>query len=281
VAILCASAFLIAILPIRGIAKEPKRPDWLSRALAWALGAGSVVWAVYVAILIAAYHADYAHVYLEPQAWRAALEVMPLLPRLLLALLLVGAAGRMVGWDGAFRGVALGVSASAAWAACYVPTTIYDSAGYAQFASDIRFVDEYLGKRPAGQPTIYWANDRLDMVWVDLKALSYCHPYQVGGIVFSEPTSHEAARRIERTAPFEFHRSLMERELVTESQIEWGAAYWRVDRDHRTPTEADLRKLCADPSVDYLVLRVKFDGLYSAENGHVYIYDCRRIAAAP
>ena len=205
---------------------------------------------------------------------------MPLLPRFLTALLLVGAAGRLVGWDGAFRLVALGVSAVAAWTACYVPTTIYDSAGYQQFESDIRFVDEYLGKRPAGEPTIYWPNDRLDMVWVDLKASSYCHRYQAGGIVFSEPTSHEAARRIERTAPFEFHRSLEEHgELVTDEMIEGGSVYWGVDLSHRTPTEADLRKLCADTAIDYAVLRVKFDGLYAAENGHVYIYDCRRIAA--
>jgi hypothetical protein len=276
-AMLCLSAFLIALLAIRGIDREPKRPDWLSRAFAWALGAGSVAWAVYVAILIAVYHADYAHLYLERQAWRAALEAMPLLPRFLLALLLIGAAGRLVGWDGAFRMVALGVSAVAAWTACFVPTTIYDSAGYLQFESDIRFVDDYLGKRPPGQPTIYWPNDRLDMVWVDLKVSSYCHRYQVGGIVFSEPTSHEASRRIERTAPFEFNRSLVEREAVTDRQIAAAADYWRIDADHRTPTEADLRKLCADPEVDYLVLRMKFDGLYAAENGHVYIYDCRRI----
>jgi hypothetical protein len=280
-AMLCASAFLIALLAIRGIDREPKRPDWLARVFAWALGAGSVAWAVYVAILIAVYHAEYANIYLERQAWRAALEAMPLLPRLLLALLLVGLAGRMVGWDGAFRLLALGVSAVAAWTACYVPTTIYDSAGYLQFESDIRFVDEHLGKRPAGQPTIYWPNDRLDMVWVDLMASSYYHRYQAAGIVFSEPMSHETARRIERTAPFEYHRSLAEQELVTDQQIEGGAAYWGVGPNHRTPTKADLRKLCADPCVDYVVLRVKFDGLYAAENGHVYIYDCRKVAATP
>jgi hypothetical protein len=281
IAMLCAGAFVIAFVAIRGIEKAPRRPDWLSRVFAWALGVGSVTWAIYLAMLFAAYHAQYANLYLERQVWRAAFEAMPLLPRLLLALLLVGAVGRMVGWDGAFRLVALGVSAVAAWTACYVPTTIYDSAGYHQFESDIRFVDEYLGKHPAGQPTIYWPNDRLDMVWVDLKASSYYHRYQAAGIVFSEPMSHETARRIERAGPFEFHRSLAECEAVTDQQIEGAAAYWGVDLDHRTPSEADLRKLCADPCVDYLVLRQKFDGLYAAENGHVYIYDCRRIAALP
>ena len=37
-ATLWISAFLIALLAIRGIDKEPRRPDWLSRAFAWASG---------------------------------------------------------------------------------------------------------------------------------------------------------------------------------------------------------------------------------------------------
>ena len=275
---LCFSAFLVALLAIRGIDREPRRPEWFSRTLAWSLGVGFVTWAIYIAVLVLTFHSDVASLRLEQQTWRAVIERLPLLSRFLLALLLVGLAGWAFGWDGAFRIVTLGVAAVAAWTACYVPTTIYDSAGYVQFESDIRFVGDYLKQHERRHPTVYWPNERLDMVWVDLEARSYSHAYQTAGIVFSEPMAHEAARRAGLVGPFEFHRRLEESRGLTESQIAGSAWYWKVDEDHRTPTEADLRKLCADPALDYAVLRQKFDRLYAAENGHVYIYDCRRIA---
>ena len=279
-AMLCFSAFLVALLAIRGIDPQPRRPEWLSRTLAWSLGVGSVAWAIYIAVLVASFHSESASMHLERQTWRAAIEVLPVLLRFLIALSLVGLAGRAVGWDGAFRTVALGIAAVAAWTACYVPTTIFDSAGYLQFESDIRFVGNYLKRHERGHPTVYWPNERLDMVWVDLGARSYIHPYQMAGIVFSNPMSHEAARRIERVGPFEYHRALEETHGMTDTQKAGAAWYWKVDEDHRTPTEADLRKLCADPAIDYAVLRQKFDDLYVAENGHVYIYDCRQIAGS-
>ena len=273
------SAFLVALLAIRGIDRAPKRPDWVSRTLAWTLGAGSFLWGIYVAVLVVSFHSGTASLHLERQTWRAAIETLPLFSRLVLAFGLVALAGWAVGWDGAFRFLTLGVAAVAAWVACYVPTTIYDSAGYLQFESDIRFVDGFLKQHESRHPTIYWPNERLDMVWVDLQARSYAHAYQTAGIVFSEPMSHEAARRAERIGPFEFHRALQETEGITEQRIAASAWYWNLDAGQRTPTEADLRKLCADPCLDYAVLREKFDGLYAAENGHVYLYDCRRIAA--
>ena len=57
------------------------------------------------------------------------------------------------------------------------------------------------------------------------------------------------------------------------------AAIYQHDLDSPGPTVADLARLCAEPELDYAILKHEFPGLYAATNGRVYIYDCQQVRA--
>ena len=48
----------------------------------------------------------------------------------------------------------------------------------------------------------------------------------------------------------------------------------------RPPNREDLLRLAADERLDWIVLNERFDGLYSANNGSVFIYDCGLIRSS-
>ena len=46
------------------------------------------------------------------------------------------------------------------------------------------------------------------------------------------------------------------------------------------PTLDDLAAVCRDDGVDFIAVTEPFDAPRAADNGHIYIYDCRQVRAA-
>ncbi|MGF1578075.1 MAG: hypothetical protein ACFCD0_01795 [Gemmataceae bacterium] len=145
-------------------------------------------------------------------------------------------------------------------------------------AQDLEFATNYFAKRSnsTNRPTIYWAGVRPDAVWFDLQSLCFFEISQVAGVIFSRETALEAWSRAKVVGRFELeyrrkHKPRGSRLLARR----WRSLYG-VDVEDSKPTLEDLTKLCRQ-DVDYLILEQKFDGLYSATNDRIYIYQTDRV----
>jgi hypothetical protein len=283
------AALMIALFAIRGIGHEPHRHDWLPLTLLSTFLVGELFWGIYLAaITINLYGATPqtvlpGHVPIDEhialQLWRVVIELQPLFTRIVVGTILVAVLVRLLGNGVRFAVASLVVALGASALFTAVPTTIFRGTGYAAHRRDIDFIANSLEEAGAKHPTIFWARERLDSLWVDLRSCSYYHPYQVAAVVFNEQMAHEAHRRVKLAGPFEMQRYREEALAPSPDMVENLARFFEVDAD-TPPTVADLRRLCADLGLDYLVLRMKFDKLYEATNGHVYLYDCQRIRRA-
>ena len=132
--------------------------------------------------------------------------------------------------------------------------------------------------RPAGgRFTVYWRQD-LTVIWFDVGANSYFNGIQMSGASFNPQTAQEGFRRLDRVRSFEEDWGL-KCLLVPD----WERIYLGLNDQSPAappPTTGDLRKLAEDPVVDFAILENRFDGLYCATNGHLYIYDCRKLRSA-
>jgi hypothetical protein len=157
----------------------------------------------------------------------------------------------------------------------FVPRTAEYRATWGRFRSDGDFVKETLAKQSFNHPaTIYCDLGRLDLIWTEWDARSYYDWHQTGGFVFSRESAMEGMRRAPLVRPFEFSRIRHQRELMREEGIAQSEAFFGAEVDATPePTAEDLRMLCSDPEVDYVVSRLHFPGLDFANNGRVFIYD--------
>ena len=279
--IIYAGALLTALVACRGLAKAPRRPDWLAACLLVTLAAGGAAWALAKLGIVWMYHEDVIRHREAFDVWRIALiAVGPLVwaPAVLAAAV----------WLARFRPGTRAALALAVWlvgsaAVFLVPTTAYYRANLQGDRADIQFIQHFLEARRGrdhSTPTVYLSTYHLDRVWLDLRANSYFNVYQMAGAIFSEGTTREGARRARLAKAFEVARCRREEKLNPESARHVAKLIFQTVLDSPPPSRADLARLCRDGAVDYVIVPDAFAGLYAATNGRLYIYDCVQVRAA-
>src|SRR5262249_45929623 len=119
--------------------------------------------------------------------------------------------------------------------------------------ADLPFVQEVLQpyQAAAGRTlTVYWPSGGAELLWLDLRVTSFVHREQLVGCLFSRPLLAEAQRRVALVERFEerwIARALLDR--AAESTPE-----------HDPATEEDLRRLCQEPTLDFVILEQDFGG---------------------
>jgi hypothetical protein len=160
-----------------------------------------------------------------------------------------------------------------------VPTSsLYESLGI-QEAEDVAFVEEYLADTRhlrTGTPMLYWPIGPLDSIWVRLRCNSFYSAVQTSGNMFNRGTAIEGDRRAKLTREFELSaRSGWLDHLSKHRHRTMHAIFGGLDAD--PPKLEDLFRLCSDDGVDLIIVPSCFHGWYAATNGHLFIYEARRI----
>jgi hypothetical protein len=132
---------------------------------------------------------------------------------------------------------------------------------------------------PEPLPTVYYPTGQVELIWVDLHCKSYYDFFQAGTFTFKRECAVEGTRRKKLIAPFEVQRKQPHLASMTERDRELWEGIIGARLDSPPPTLQDFYNLCADPILDYAILPNEFPG-YEATNGHVFIYDCRKIRNA-
>jgi hypothetical protein len=279
----CPLAVLpLAILVCRGLDREPRRPDWLSGAVAASLAVGFVVWALYRTWVLLRF-SDLLWEHVERSAiLLVMLTTLGPAVWMLVGLSTARAVARRLGTGALAMGVCAGAALAVQLATFAVPRSDLYRTGFSKYHDDTPFVADFLRRHDDGGrlPTVYWPIGRVDMLWMELGVKSYFERLQVVGVLFSRETALEGVRRARVVAGFEGERLRQEQALLGQRNRELLEALLGIDLDSARPTRADLERLCREEGVDYAVVRQRFDGLYSATNGRFYIYNCRQIRAA-
>jgi hypothetical protein len=281
-----AVVFLV-LLPLcvvfhRGAGRAAHTPGWLADS-------GRSAFALCVLVLLA------VDLYLLALGWltpaRFDLDVHPVLLlqgtgpvlyKLPLLLILVGAVGLLAQGMTWRLSAALLVGALAYQAAL----TGLDAAPwyhrrYSPRWRHTQFVADFLRGQSATREkplSVYWSGDLRD-TWYRANVLSYFHAAQLSGCAFNRGTALEGRRRGQLVRRFEVEA--LRRAPIMEPW--WQRAYegfYDVPEGECTPTEDDLRALCAEPELDFVVLEDRFPGLYCAGDGRYFIYDCRQVRAS-
>ncbi len=155
---------------------------------------------------------------------------------------------------------------------------------HTRLGPDIAFIREHLGARgdaaTGKHPAIYCSLGRADLLWIDAPATSYFDIIQTAGVMFHRPTAVELDRRITLVAKFEMARQRQEAIFLDDAKKVGMENLFHEKFDGPAPTALDLVRLANDPALDYIVIPQCFDGLYSATNGRVYLYDCAKMRNA-
>jgi hypothetical protein len=145
----------------------------------------------------------------------------------------------------------------------------------------IPLVREYLKEHGNPQnPTIYWPGGWVDHLWFDLHANSYFEPVQIAGNVYSRETAMEGRRRIQLVKRFQMKRVREQIRLYSPRQLRQGEEQYQAKLSEPDPTWDDVKAVCNDPKVDYLLLKQDFAGHSVTTDGVWYLYDCQAIREA-
>jgi hypothetical protein len=175
----------------------------------------------------------------------------------------LGAGGRfrlaLVGLWLAYQGVLTGASASA-----------WYGGRFSAREAHTRFVADFLARASAGRDrplSVYWPTD-LREVWYRARANSYFNSVQLSGCSFNRGTAVEGRRRADRVRAFE--REELRRQPIPEPW--WQSALLSFHGGPGPePCADDLRRLCADEGVDFVILPRNFEGLFCASDGRLYM----------
>jgi hypothetical protein len=270
----------VLVVRYRGLNPAPLRADWWRRCLLTSMTLGAVSWAIYKGTLLLRNHADLSRRSDALAHVRVVIENIGPITWLVVFALFAAWAARRTQFARGFQGVMIAVVLVTQGAMALLPTSSSFRENYTRYGRDIRFVQEFLRQRQApAVPTIYSCLGRPDLVWLDLHAQSYFDWWQLSGVMFQRQTALEGQRRALAVGPFELNRF---RELgavqeITRRQV---SRLFALDYDTAQPTLDDLKKLCQEDGLDFLLLTHEFPGLAAAGNGRVFIYDCRQVRAA-
>jgi hypothetical protein len=278
----CFPLFFLPVLVVRyrGLSHPPLYRDWWPRSLMASLVLGFLGWALYKLVLLTANHAailehldllDFARLLIE--------NIGPITWLVLFAVFALWAARRphfSRGMQGACAVVILLVQGAMAM----LPASPSFRENYTRYGKDIRVIQEFLRQRHApAMPTIYSCLGRLDLVWLDLHAKSYFDWWQMSGVMFQRQTAMEGQRRALVVGPFELDRFRRAGDIpeYTREQV---SRFFALDFDTAAPNLDNLKRLCEEDGIDFLLLTHEFPGLVTAATGRIYVYDCRQVRAA-
>jgi hypothetical protein len=122
---------------------------------------------------------------------------------------------------------------------------------------------------------LYWPTHK-NLIWFELNSNSYYSVFQLAGSVFSRMQSIEGQRRASLVKPFEV-AALKNKFDDINSALDLHLRVLNGSLNDPPPTRDDLLHLAKDEMLDWIILDQGFDGLYSATNGSIYVYDCSRI----
>ena len=142
----------------------------------------------------------------------------------------------------------------------------------------IQLVRNYLKEHGNPQnPTIYWPGGRAEHLWFDLHANSYFEPTQIAGNAFSRENAMEGRRRIQLVKRFQLERAREQIQLYSPPQLRQVEKQYQAKLSEPDPKWDDVKAVCNDPKVDYLLLNKDFASHSVATDGVWYLYDCQAI----
>ncbi len=144
---------------------------------------------------------------------------------------------------------------------------------------DLAFIAETIGNQLPldernGRQHIYWP-EHAALIWFELRSNSYFSFTQTAGALFSRELTLEAQRRAGLAKPFEV--AWIKKNTSFQKYDEMRLAAVNGTLHDPPPRREDVFKLATDETLDWLVLEEGIDGLYSAGNMSVYIYNCSEI----
>jgi hypothetical protein len=178
-----------------------------------------------------------------------------------------------------------------------VPVLVFGpGAGTAWFAGlygegrDARFVAERAAAGPPGgrpRPGVFWSDAAyVGKIWFGVRGTSYISIQQMGGLLYYRETAIETRRRFDLVRPLVLDGMFAPDapSAVAASANFLRGWYDLTDAEREAgvppPTAADLRRVCEDPAIDWVVLSREFPEFGPATNGRVWVYDARAIRAA-
>jgi hypothetical protein len=279
--LLLAAALGTLIVWHRGLGRKPAHADWV-----WLCGRNTFLAGIALLVTFAG-----LVLWVGVQTGGAPLHPASLLRVLgyinarLVCLLVVcqaaGVFGAALGYARRFR---IGLAGSAV---AYLAVLSYLQASpwyLTRFVPEERhteFVADYLRERGEGAapaPCVYWNTD-IDRVWFRLRATSYVTIYQMAGCAFNRATAEEGKRRVHLVGRFEADAERRSPKKLPARWLKFYADFRDSPPDAPPPTRADLFRLAQEEQLDYVVLDVSIDDLYSKTDGQVYVYDCHRLRA--
>lgn len=259
-------------------------PNWLARNLVFSIFAGCTAWGVLKVLTILNLRPELM-AFVDPIVY-ATILVNCIAPLLWLVPILMCMA-MITRWHIAGPRLVLGciVLALAVQSMMFlVPHAPAYREAYKPHGHDLAYAQRYLDKRYGGSQetlTVYqavWGN--VSYVWFDLRAKSYYDLAQVVGVLFNRETAFEGQRRAKIVRSFELERWRPIKQFLAASDKMMMDRIFKPERGISEPTPADLSRLCqASESVDIAILKQEFQGLASATNGHISIYECAMVRA--
>ncbi len=277
--------YVAGILPIcivwqRGLTRQPTHQDWVGRVSAAALVGGGAILLVIDGVMVVQFlrcqptfefdlhpirvaQAAGDLLYKWPLLLVAALGLAAWLSRrratvLVGVVLLVGA----IGW----QGVVAGLDASSTYQARYSVTQRH-----------VQYVGRFLHARAnemGRRPSVYWTADLAD-IWFRGGACSYLNSVQLSGCAYNRGTAAEGRKRSRLVRNFEVMS--LRRNPIPYPWWQRALEEFYEARSASLPSERDLFALCADESLDFIIVTERFAGLYRETDGVYYIYDCRQL----
>ncbi len=126
-------------------------------------------------------------------------------------------------------------------------------------------------------PTVYCNLGCLDYVWLDLHSKSYFDWWQAGGFMFRREMAIEGQRRACLVASFEVERFRKYEWFMSAGEQESVGRFFKIEFGKTRLTAQDLGRLCQEPDLDYVLLEQRFDGLYTAHDGRLFLYQCKTV----
>ncbi len=271
-----------AVFLLRGLERDPRDSAWLLHSLQTSLVIGGIGWTAYKYLLLTIGFDRLVNKYME---MRDDVEVLlanlgPILITLVLAAILV-----RVSTPWRRRSVSCVAAGCLGLQALFFvfPKTDFYAEHCARYRADLgRMRAELDAERdPAAPlPTVYCNLGCLDYVWLDLRSKSYFDWWQAGGFMFRREMALEGQRRACLVAAFEVERFRKYENDMSDGEKESVGRFFKTDFGKTHLTQRDLARLCQEPNLDYVLIEQRFEGLYAARHGRLFLYPCQQVRTA-
>lgn len=271
-----------ALFLLRGLERAPRDPAWLPHSLQASLVLGGIGWMGYKLLLLTAGFDRLLDKQMElrdiVEIYMGNLGPITILLVCAWALVCVGTEWRRrSGWW-----IAAGCLGLQAFFFAFPETDFY-AEHCTRYRADLHRMRARLHAErdpSAPLPTVYCNLGCLDYVWIDLHSKSYFDWWQAGGFMFRREMALEGQRRACLVAPFEVERFRKHELEMSAGEKESVGRFFKTDFRKARLTAQDLARLCQEPGLDYVLLEQRFDGLYTAHHGRLFLYPCKEVRTA-